>query len=506
MLKRRIFFSKALSITIFAAVVLFSVFLQFLSPCLYEVDGYYNVAVANFIKESGLHFKFHWAQFSTFKDSYGDTELLYHLSIIPFLYVTKDMVLAGKLCVIFYNMLFFLTLAVVLKKYIPDIPAALFLALPILSPAFVFYFLRLRAVTLAVILTILCVYCLINKRCRALFILSVIYALSHPSFPTIILFAVFCEVIRRFSEKEFFIKNIYAVAGGALVGCVINPYFPNNMFNIFLNGIMVPIYSIIDKGIIFGREVYTQPAGMIFMTNFLVFSTIIIVLWLAFIERAKASFGTMVWWASAGFYFLISFRSDRFWYPTNALFFIFLASFLKDCMELRRWSPPPGMIKSLIGVYSAIILVCLPYTIQLTRSTIAYDALNNLHFERVGIWMRENLPKGERVYHAYGSDASYFLCLDPDNDYLVLCDPIYMFWRYPEEYKIYLKLRQAEIGDPSAVIYNVFGARFGYTSRSLPLYRQVKNSPDRFSVIYEDQIGVLFKIAGIDNSIHRIGG
>jgi len=473
-------------------VIGYAIFLQFLSPCLYEVDGYYNVAVADFIKESGPNFKFHWAQLSTFKDSYGDTQFLFHLSIIPFLRLTDNPVLAGKICVIFYNILFFLALVFVLRKYLPRYLTACFLIFPLLSPAFTFYFLRLRAVTFAVILTILCVHCLINKKYRALFLLSLVYALSHPSFPVIILFAFLSETIRRLAEKEFFAKNIYAVLLGGLAGFIINPTFPNNIFNLFLNGVMVPVYSLMDKGIIFGLEVYTQAADMTFMTNFALFFTLIIILWMAFISRPKVSFSTMVWWASAGFYFLISFKSDRFWYPANALFFVFFASFLKDYIGDGKWPDAGRKVMRMAGVYAVIILLFLPGNARLMKNTIAMEIANNSHFERVGRWMKANLPKGERVYHANGDNASYFLCMNPDNDYLVLCDPIYMFWRYPREYAAFLALRQGRTERPYEVIREVFGARYGYTQKNRPLYDQISRDLEHFKILYEDAMGAVF--------------
>ena len=488
--------SKIFLVVLFLAVTGYFIFLQFLSPCLYEVDGYYNVAVANFIKDLGPNFKFHWAQVSTYKDSYGDTEFLYHLSIIPFLYITNNLILAGKLCVIFYNILFFLALVFILKKYLPDFLAGLFLIFPLLSPAFTFYFLRLRAVTLAVILTILCVYCLINKRYRALFLLSLVYALSHPSFPTIIFFAIACEIIRRFIEKEFFAKNIYTVLLGSLAGCVVNPNFPNNVFTIFLNGIMVPIFSLMNKGIVFAQEVYTQSSELIFMVNFALFFTLIIILWIAFISRPKISFSTFVWWAAASFYFLISFKSERFWYPANVLFFIFFAAFLKDYIGKRQWQDAGRNVNRMIVFYAVIIFAFLPYNIQLTKNTIAIDILNNSHFERVARWMKANLPKGERVYHANGDNASYFLCLNPNNDYLVLCDPIYMFWRYPKEYAIFLALRQGRIENPARAIKETFGARYGYTQKNRPLYSQIRTDSKNFKILYEDEAGVVFEITG----------
>mgnify|MGYP001603748936 CR=1 FL=1 len=486
--------SRLLLITVFLVVAAYCAFLQFLSPCLYEVDGYYNAAVANFIKDLGPRFKFHWAQVSTFRDSYGDTEFIFHLSIIPFLYLVPDIVFAGKLCVVFWNIVFLLTFLYILKKYLPGPLAAIFMALPFLSPAFTLFFLRLRAVTPAIILTALSVHCLIKKRFRYLFALSAIYALSHPSFPLMILLAFMCEAARRFKGEGFFAKNVYAVLLGGLVGLIINPTFPNNVFTMFLNGVMVPIYSVMDKGIIFGREVYTQAPDLVLTANFAVFFALVIILWMAFVRRPRISFATVAWSVPAVLYLLLALRSDRFWYPANALFFIFFASFLADCKGGGSWKDMARPLAKAGIIYGVIIAFFLPLNTRIMKDTIAFDIAYNSHFERVGRWMRANLPKGERVYHANGDNASYFLCMNPDNDYLVLCDPIYMFWKYPKEYAAFLALRQGKVEKPYEVIRDVFACRYGYTQKDRPLYRQVAGDPAHFNILYEDGFGVVFEV------------
>ena len=71
-------------------ITLYYIFLNFLSPALYDSDSYYHVAVSNLIKSYGLRYDFHWAQFSTFKYFFSDKDFLFHLLIIPFLYLSKN--------------------------------------------------------------------------------------------------------------------------------------------------------------------------------------------------------------------------------------------------------------------------------------------------------------------------------------------------------------------------------------------------------------------------------
>jgi hypothetical protein len=144
--------STFILIFVFLIVASYFIFLQFVSPSLYEVDGYYHIAVSNFLKNSGPHYQFRWCQFSTFKDFYSDSDFLFHLSIIPFLIFQDNIILAAKYAVIFYNIIFLLIYLLLLKKYLPDFLAACFLLFLPLSSVFSFYFLLLRGMMAANIL------------------------------------------------------------------------------------------------------------------------------------------------------------------------------------------------------------------------------------------------------------------------------------------------------------------------------------------------------------------
>ncbi|MDD4874762.1 MAG: hypothetical protein PHE15_07335, partial [Dehalococcoidales bacterium] len=209
-----------------AVALLYVGFLEFLRPVFYDPDSYYHVAVSGFIKNCGLHYPFPWAQFSIFKDSFSDKDLLLHILNLPFLYIFREPVTAGKYALVFQAGIFFIAYAFVLRKYLPDNLAAPFLLLPLASPVFTSYLLQLRPATLANVFTVLGVYFLINKKPGSVFIVALLYSLSHISFPMLVIFAFVCEVLRLFMNKEFFIKNIYAALAGITAGIFIHPNFP----------------------------------------------------------------------------------------------------------------------------------------------------------------------------------------------------------------------------------------------------------------------------------------
>ena len=96
---------KTAPLIILLVLISFSILLQFTSPNLYGVDGYYHVKVASLIKTNGLHYNFRWAKFSTFSNTFADKDLVLHLIILPFTYIS-NIIIAGKWAAVFISFLF----------------------------------------------------------------------------------------------------------------------------------------------------------------------------------------------------------------------------------------------------------------------------------------------------------------------------------------------------------------------------------------------------------------
>ncbi|MDP2922631.1 MAG: hypothetical protein Q8O30_02775 [Candidatus Omnitrophota bacterium] len=478
----------------FAFVLFYNIFIQFLSPALYEGDSYYHVAVANFIKNFGPRYEFRWAQFSTFTNSFSDKDFLFHVFIIPFLYLTNNILLAAKLAVVFYNALFLLVYAFIIRKYIPNLLAACLLLYLIFSFNFSIYFLYLRPATLANIFTILGIYFLINKKWVKLFILSLLYPLAHISFFMIIVFAVVCEAVRYILTDEFFFKNIYFATIGSLLGCFLHPNYPHNWTSIYLNAYLVPLYSIKDIGFDFGGELFSYSLKKAIIDNFALFFTFNIVLWMLFIKRIKVSLSTLMWWGCTNVYMIFSFLSNRNWYTTNVLFFIFFASYIKDWLSLKERKEALSKIRISIITYAFVFLLFIAFSYkEVTRSVRQMVTLSS-SYERFGNWMKLHIPEGETIYHSSWGDSPYFICLNPKNNYFVVLDPIYMFAYSPEKYKLYTDLKKGKIDKPSEVLSKTFKVKYGFVRQKTKLSRLIKEDHTHFKVLYDDGWGIVFEV------------
>ncbi|MEW6008622.1 MAG: hypothetical protein AB1629_03205 [Candidatus Omnitrophota bacterium] len=473
-------------------VICFS-YLQFLTPTFHDPDSYYHAALSSFIKSSGLHYQFRWTQFSIMKDFFADKDILFHLTIVPFLYLFNNIVLAGKFAVIFHNIIFIVIYGFILRKYLSNFLTSLFLLLPFFSSMFLLYFLQLRSITLVNILTLLGIYALIKKKLLWVFVISLIYPLLHVSFFLFIFFAFICEILRYVFHREFIIRNIYIAIIASCLGCLLHPNFPNNLIYIKLNSLIVPWYYLKDVEINFGTEVFSFPTKLVVMENFLLFLALNIFLWSSSLGK-KIKFPTAVWLACFNFYLILAFFSSRYWYPANALCFIFFASYLNDLREsrnLNNFVAKANLFTSLL-LLSAILV--LPSNFKKICETLERNIKVCINYENAASYMRRNIPSGQTIYHAKWSDAPFFICLNPKNNYLVVCDPIYMSYYFPRIFTIYNNLQIGKLEKPYEVLDRIFKVSYGFTRRDHLIYPQVKNDPRHFKVLYENEIGIIFKI------------
>lgn len=481
-------------IVVFCSAVLYFSFLQFNSRVFYDPDSYYNMAVTSSIKDNGLHHRFDWAQFSVFKTNFADKDLVLHLITLPFAYITANPVYAGKYALVLCAFLFLFVYTLILRKYASPGLTAIFLLFPLSSSVFSIYLLELRSVTLANILIILGVYSLIKKRTLWILIISAILPLTHVSFFLFAVFALICECLRRAIDKEFCLKNIYAAAGGILLGIFIHPNFPNNVLMAYLNSIVVGLYIIKGVDLGFSGELMPFNTKFALTDNFSLFFCLGIVLWTALLARKKAGFSSCAWLAVCGVYLAFAFFSSRYWYQANIFFFIFCASYAKDLRE----EGDPAVIRRKTRGFIALGLACLLVFIPLNTGHLfqlrKYLSQNSAYRENTGRWMSEHMPGKQTVYHSYWDDSAYFMCLNPKDNYINTLDPIYMFYGFPKEFDILNNLSLGRVNNPREVLEKVFKVKYGYLRKSEPLYRQVLQDRINFSIIYADAAGAVFEI------------
>ncbi len=498
LLKKEISPKIALNITLLSLVIL-SIIFQYISPTLYSIDGYYHIKLASLIRTNGFFRNFWWARFSVLANYFGDKDLTLHIIAMPFTCL-GNLKLAAKVTVAFINILFLLSLAFVIRKYLSYPLTAIFIFLPFLIPYFLLYYVKLRPTNIVTIINILGITFLMEKKWKIVFLLSLIYPLSHISFPLIIFFAILCETVRYLYCKEFFLRNIYAAILGVSMGCVFHPYFPNNLLVFYLNAILVPFYMFLNKKIFFGVELLPINTKAVLFFNFCAIALLAITVWHKMINRLKLSFSTIFLFTVTNVYILMGCISTRFWYPADIFIIIFTASYLRDFLAHHKLKITPRKQRVLITLFICSVIVLWGFSALKFTQYLIVNTSRNTHYELVGKWMKKNIPPKETVYHAYFSDSPYFFFMNPKNRYILILDPIFMVYYNRGLYNIYRDITDGKYKNPHRLIKKYFDALYGYTRKDTNLYNMnIKNNP-HFRILYEDEKGIIFKIKDKSNT------
>lgn len=469
---------------------IFAIFLiQFMTPALYGADGYLHIRMAEFLRDLGPRYDFHWARFSTFSDNFSDKDFLYHLGLIPFTFF-KNIFFGAKLAAALFTSLLFFVFYLTLKRYSDKRILPFFLIFFFLSDMFLEAVSRPRPIALVILITLVSIHLIIRKKHRWVFLIGLLYALGHITSPLLIIYAVLIEIVRYAEKKEFCKKTVLAAFLGVLVGFIIHPNFPNNFLVFYLNSILVPIYTIKTGVLELGAEFFPLNTRQFLLSYPIVIIGLISLVYTAISKRSKARFETNAFLVLSMVFFALSFICRRYLLQGYPIMLIALSCYFSDALvDLKNISK-----KVMIFISIGIIVLGLN-TFKNVRYNALVSKVVNGHYEEVGKWMKEKVPEKELIFHANWSDSQYFIGLNPKNDYFVTLDPVYMYKWNPEIYLLYRDVAFGRAKDPYAALKDTFKIKYGYIGKNYfsGLIAQIRIDA-RFTILAEDELGVIFKL------------
>jgi hypothetical protein len=464
-------------------------FAQFSTPTLYDADGYLHIRMAEFLKELGPRYNFHWARFSTFNGNFSDKDFLYHVFLIPFTFF-KDIFFGVKIAAFIFSCSLFLAFYLILKRYSDKPVLPFFLLSFFFSSLFLQTISSPRPLTIVILLTLLALHLLMQKRHKWVFLIAIFYALIHVTSPLIICYAVIIELVRYFDRKEIYPKNILYAFLGVLAGFLVHPNFPNNFIVFYLNSILVPIYTIKTGVLELGAEFFPLNTREYLLEYPMVIIGIISIIYIAVCRMLKPRFETKVFLSLSAIFFVLSFTCKRYLGHGYLIMLTAFSCYVSDYLAAKN--------KPAKSIMALIFLLLAAMSIN-SFNGIRYNALVarviNGHYEAVGKWMEKNIPEGELIFHANWSDSQYLIGLNPKDDYFVTLDPVYMYNKTPELYKLYRDVAFGRLKDPYPALKDTFKARYGYAGKNFfnGLIEQIRKD-SRFTILAEDNFGVIFKL------------
>lgn len=523
----------------FLAILMVMSFLQSRTDaiCCGDWDGYYHIKWSSLLWENFRQFKwlpsFEWLPLTVLNaKDYADHHFLFHLLQIPFLWFFEP-VTAAKVSTVFYATLAIFSVYWMMFRYEIKHQLVWLAALMVCSNAFFYRMNMGKAPPLTIIITILGIHLLFQRKYVWLLPLMFAFVWTYSLFPLLLFAALIWTVIIAWNERRFEWRPLAYAGGGMILGNLINPYFPNN-FLLFFEHFWTKFKVGSDFAVAVGGEWYPY-SGMELIMNFPIALFAMLIGYILFVPRGgklpeKAAF----FLAFTTILLAAQFRSKRFaeYFPPFAILF---AAFAWQAFTAPKIVELPEDFKREIDPYLdapvptesqqwwASAKAAAPWIIGIFLFVFWFYNLIGLHkfgFDEAGMidniktnepgdkYRRamefatgldetgaENIPKGEIIFNCTWDDFPKLFFYDTKHRYVYGLDPNYLYSENPELYTSLKDLTEGKIDDPAPVIREKFGANY--------IFADAKENTDMIAkalesgwveTIYEDDEARLLKI------------
>src|SRR5258707_5341983 len=202
--------------------------------CCGDYDGYYHIKWARLLWDNirAGHFPpaFPWLPLTTLNPgNYVDSHLLYHIILIPFTWF-RDLQPGAKISEILFASLAVLSCYWLVVRYEIRYRLIWLLAILACSAPFLYRMNMTKAPPFAIIFLVLGTYFLFERKHWQLLPLAFVFALTYDMFVLLILAAATWTVVVAWTEERFEWRPLAWVVLGSVLGLIINPYFPHNLY------------------------------------------------------------------------------------------------------------------------------------------------------------------------------------------------------------------------------------------------------------------------------------
>lgn len=486
------------------------------SICCGDFDGYYHIKWTRTlwasIKTNSFPPAFPWLPLTTLSPKeYVDHHLLFHIMQIPFA-AFRDPRLGAKVGSIVFATLAVLSCYWLLLRYHVRYALVWLLALLACSAPFLFRLNMAKAPPLSIIYLILAIHLFFRRKYWPLLPLALIFTWTYDLFFLLVMASVFWVIAIAWTEQRFEWRPLVWVVIGCTAGLVINPYFPQNLHQLWehLTIKLVPAEYVTKVGF----EWYPYDSWE-FLGNSAVACVAMVVGYIAFEpgDRRRAQHSTFfLLFATALMIMTARWKRSVEYWPAFAVLFAGFA--LKPWLDGARgyltrlppevldelkpffdnenswWrrltSDTREVLKTVAVAFTALVLgVVLFFNL---RSTVEEIGRSSPHdYYRAGAeWMRTNIPPGQIIFNTDWDDFPRLFYFDETHYYVSGLDPSYLFDKNPKLSQLYDRITLGQEGDPGPLIRDRFGARYVFSDNDHDDFFQHARESGWFDIVYED--------------------
>jgi len=514
------------------AVALLMSFLQFQTTaiCCGDWDGYYHIRWSSLLWENFSHFKwlpeFKWLPLTVLNaHDYNDHHFLFHLLQIPFLWFFVP-VMAAKVAAVVFSTLAIFSVYWLLYRYNVDHLLVWFAAILTCANMFYYRMNMAKAPPLTIIFTIAGIYFLFERRYVWLLPLMFAFVWTYSLFPLLWIAALIWLIIIAWNERRFEWRPLAYTTLGMVLGNVINPYFPKNLY-LFWEHFITKFKIGSDFAVSVGGEWYPY-TGMELLTHFPVAMIAMLIGYILFMPKngklpEKATFFLMF----VSILLAAQFRSKRFaeYFPPFAVLFaaFSLQAFavkqavllpvefqreIEPYLDSEKTKTRDAWMRSFkqAAVWTLGIVLGVVFMINmigLQRFGVEYGGLmgtindndRNDKYQQAAEWARDNIPEGERIFNANWDDFPKLFFHDTKHSYVYGLDPNYLYSENPDLYKLLTEITGGKVDVAAPDIRSRFGANYVFTDAKENDDMVAKLLDSGWSdIVYEDSEARILKL------------
>ena len=311
-----------------------------------------------------------------------------------------------------------------------------------------------------------------------------------------------------------------------VLGNVINPYFPKNLY-LFWEHFITKFKIGSDFAVSVGGEWYPY-TGMELLTHFPVAMIAMLIGYILFMPKngklpEKATFFLMF----VSILLAAQFRSKRFaeYFPPFAVLFaaFSLQAFavkqavllpvefqreIEPYLDSEKTKTRDAWMRSFkqAAVWTLGIVLGVVFMINmigLQRFGVEYGGLmgtindndRNDKYQQAAEWARDNIPEGERIFNANWDDFPKLFFHDTKHSYVYGLDPNYLYSENPDLYKLLTEITGGKVDVAAPDIRSRFGANYVFTDAKENDDMVAKLLDSGWSdIVYEDSEARILKL------------
>jgi hypothetical protein len=497
----------------FLLILAFMAWIQFAGPAIVGNDAYYHIRWSRILRESLPHLPaFKSLPLTVLRSQlFVDQHFLFHVSLIPFTF--GDLRLGAKLAAPLFSAIAMTSVFGLLVVYRIRHRWLWLLALAGSSEPFLYRMSMTRAPSLSLLLLAVGVYLILERRWVSLAVLTFVFVWLYNMFPLILAFAFLYAVTVRLSKKRIDLAALYATSIGAVLGLVINPYFPKDLLLIFHHVHMLLAETVTMD---VGSEWYPFDTWEMLTKNAALFALCFAAL-LAFDFRAldfrkgARDRRPLFFLLLSAMFLLMTFRWRRFveyWPPFAVLFAAFTldakdangAQDVEDADDAGHTEDAkpiewPAWIPARLGMGVLVVALGAAGIVNAAGARAEIRDLRDPFAMRgASAWLADHTLDGSLVFNTDWVEFPELFYYDQRNGYATGLDPRYLFDAEPDLWKVYDRITQGEEKHPGPLIRERFGAEYVVARSDSTDFLDAAKASGDFDTVYSDKYASVLRV------------